>query len=104
MLFRSFVEAGIYSKLKARSGLSAPPWLGTSTPEKVATAVIRAVERDLPEVIVNSIPVRPLLAFTALLPRAGEWLSNRTGANEFFRQVVEIDKRKTLERNPPNPP
>jgi len=99
-----FVEAGIYSKLKARSGLSAPPWLGTSPPEKVAAAVIRAVERDLPDVIVNPIPVRPLLAFTALLPRAGEWLSNRTGANEFFRQVVEIEKRQVLERNPPSQP
>jgi short-subunit dehydrogenase len=91
-----FVEAGIYSKLKTRSGLSAPPWLGTSRPEKVAAAVINAVERDLPELIINPIPVRPLLAFTAMLPRAGEWLSGRVGANGFFRKVVEVQKRKGL--------
>ena len=89
-----FVEAGIYTKLKAQSGMAAPLWLGVSPPEKVAAAVIRAVERDLPEVIVNPIPVRPLLAFTALFPRVGEWLSGQIGANDFFRRVVEAQKRK----------
>lgn len=88
-----FVEAGIYAKLKASSGFSAPALLGTSQPEDVARAVIRAIERDLPEVIVNSIPVRPLIALTALWPAAGAWLTEKTGANEFFRKVVEAQKR-----------
>jgi short-subunit dehydrogenase len=85
-----FVEAGIYAKLKARSGLSAPSILGTSLPTKVATAVIRAVEHNLPEIIINPIPVRPLLAVAALLPRVGEWLTHKTGVNDFFRKVVEM--------------
>lgn len=88
-----FVEAGIYAKLKARSGMAAPALLGTSSPETVARAVIRAIERDLPEVIVNSVPVRPLLAFTALFPAAGEWLGGKIGANDFFRRVVQAQKR-----------
>jgi short-subunit dehydrogenase len=88
-----FVEAGIYANLKARTGCSAPALLGTSPPEKVARAVLRAIERDLPEIIVNPIPVRPLLAFTILFPRAGEWLMNQIGANEFFRKVVAAQKR-----------
>lgn len=87
-----FVEAGIYAQLKQRSGMAAPALLGTSPPEKVARAVIKAIENDLPEIIINPLPVRPLLAFTALFPKVGEWVSNKTGANEFFRKVVEKQK------------
>ncbi|MCX6895446.1 MAG: SDR family NAD(P)-dependent oxidoreductase [Verrucomicrobia bacterium] len=89
-----FVEAGIYAKLKARSGMAAPALLGTSSPETVARAVLRAIEQDLPEVIVNSVPVRPLLAFTALFPAAGEWLGGKVGANDFFRRVVQAQKQQ----------
>ena len=89
-----FVEAGIYAKLKARSGMAAPALLGTSSPETVARTVIRAIEQDLPEVIVNSVPVRPLLAFTALFPAAGEWLGGKVGANDFFRRVVQAQKQQ----------
>ncbi len=88
-----FAEAGIYAKLKARSGCSAPVLLGTSPPERVAEAVIRAIERDQPEIIVNPLPVRPLVAFTALFPRAGEWVATRIGTNDFFRRVVEAEQR-----------
>lgn len=87
-----FVEAGIYADLKARSGMAAPALLGTSPPEKVAQAVLKVIEHDLPEIIVNSLPVRPLLAFIALFPRAGEWAADKTGASDFFRKVVEKQK------------
>jgi len=88
-----FVEAGIYAKLKERSGFAAPALLGTSQPEDVARAVLRAIECDLPEVIVNSMPVRPLFSFSALFPAAGEWLADKTGGNDFFKRVVEAQKR-----------
>ena len=89
-----FVEAGIYAHLKADTGCSAPALLGTSPPEKVARAVLRAIERDLPEIIVNPYPVRPMLAFNALFPSVGEWVTNQIGTNDFFRRVVEAQKRK----------
>ena len=93
-----FVEAGIYAKLKRRTGCSAPAMLGTSAPEAVARAVIRVIERDLPEVIVNPIPVRPLLAFRQMFPSAGEWTINMLGSNEFFRRVVEAQKHSKLDQ------
>lgn len=83
-----FVEAGIYSRLKEKTGCSAPALLGTSSPQKVAAAVVRAIRKDLPEILVNPLPVRPLLAFNALFPRAGEWVLNKTGADDFFRRAV----------------
>jgi short-subunit dehydrogenase len=88
-----FVETGIYSKLKKKSGCTAPLLPGTSPPEKIPSAVLRAIRNDLPEVIVNPIPVRPLLALAALFPSLGEWMINKTGTNDFFRRVVEAQKR-----------
>jgi len=92
-----FVEAGIYARLKTRSGCSAPRLLGTSKPEAVARAVMEVIERDLFEKIVNPVPARPLLAFCALFPNLGEWLTERTGGNEFFRKVAERLRESTME-------
>jgi len=88
-----FVETGIYTKLKTKSGCSAPAFLGTSPPEAIPRAVIRAIQKDLPEIIVNPLPVRPLLAFTSLFPSLGEWVIDKIGTNDFFRRVVEAQKR-----------
>lgn len=88
-----FVETGIYTHLKERSGCSAPALFGTSTPETVIKAVLRAIERDVPEIIINPIPVRPLLMLNLVLPSLGEWVTEKLGANKFFGRVVEAQKR-----------
>lgn len=90
-----FVEAGIYEKLKHDTGYAAPALLGTSKPEAVAGAVIRAINNNLPEVIVNGLPVRPLFATTALFPRLGEFLTRKTGAHAFFKKIAARLKNKT---------
>jgi short-subunit dehydrogenase len=94
-----FVEAGIYANLKAHTGCSAPALIGTSTPEAVAHAVIRAIERNSPEIIVNPIPMRPLLAFATMFPSAGEWLANIVGSNKFFHRIVEAQKLKQMRQD-----
>jgi hypothetical protein len=86
-----FVEAGIYARLKAKAG-PAPALLGSSAPELISRAVIQAIERDRPEIIINPIPVRPLFAFAALFPSVGEWVIERIGANNFFRRAAEAPK------------
>jgi short-subunit dehydrogenase len=87
-----FVEAGIYAKMKVKSGCSAPALIGTSAPELIPRAVIRAIENDLPEIIVNPLPIRPLLAFISLFPSWGEWVVDQLGTNQFFRRVVQAQK------------
>jgi short-subunit dehydrogenase len=89
-----FVQTGIYARLVEKSGCSAPALLGSSRPEKVSAAVLRAIEQDLPEVIINPIPVRPLLALTALCPTLGEWAIRKTGGHDFFRRAYEAASRK----------
>jgi short-subunit dehydrogenase len=92
----SFVEAGIYSRLKARSGCTAPALLTGCSASQVAQAVLRAIRLDLAEIIVNRYPIRPVLAISALSPRAGDWIVTRLGVHDFFRRVIEAEKRKHL--------
>ncbi|MDH3442914.1 MAG: SDR family NAD(P)-dependent oxidoreductase, partial [Deltaproteobacteria bacterium] len=87
-----FVEAGIYARLKEKSGCSAPALLGTSPPEKVGKAVIRAIENDIPQIIINPYPVRPLFALSEISPRLGAWVARAMGASEFFKRVFEAQK------------
>jgi short-subunit dehydrogenase len=89
-----FVEAGIYTRLKAMSGCSAPPLVGTSAPEKVAKAVIRAIEQNLAEVIINPYPVRPIFLLSEISPRLAAAIARAMGANEFFKRVVEAKKKR----------
>ncbi len=91
-----FVEAGIYSRIKARLGRPAPGLLGAGvcSPWRVARAVVRAIERDRPEVFVSRVPVRLFLALFPLSPTLGAWATDRIlGANDFFRQVAEAPKK-----------
>lgn len=99
VLCPGFVEAGIYENLKKQTGFSAPALLGTSKPEAVARALIRAINSDLPEVIINPVPVRPLFATTALFPRLGEFLTRQTGAHAFFRKVAAGLKNAEKDQN-----
>jgi len=88
-----FVEAGIYARLKAKTGCSAPALLAGCAPERVARAVLRAIRRDLPEILVNRYPVRVVLVLAALSPSFGAWITARLGVHAFFRRVVEAQKR-----------
>lgn len=89
-----FVEAGIYARLKETSGCSAPALLGTSRPEKVGEAVIRAIQNDIPQVIINPYPVRPLFALSEISPRLGAWIARAMGASQFFKRVYEAQKSR----------
>lgn len=95
----AFVEAGIYARLKARSGSAAPALLAGCRPEQVARAVVRAIRRDVPEILVNRYPIGLVLALAAYSPSFGAWLSRRLGVDDFFRRVVAADQRAT----PPSP-
>jgi short-subunit dehydrogenase len=88
-----FINTGIYARLRARTHCTAPPLLSAVPPERVARALLRAVRRDLPEVLVSRYPVQPILLVLAGLPRVGLWLIAQLGAHDFFRRVVEAEKR-----------
>lgn len=88
-----FIETGIYTRLKQRSGRSAPFLLGACPPQRVCRAVIDAIRNDKPEVILNRFPIRPALALSLLFPRLGEWLVRTIGVHDFFKHVADCEKR-----------
>jgi short-subunit dehydrogenase len=94
----AFVEAGIYERLKAQSGCAAPWLLTGCTPEQVARGVIRAIESDRMELIINRYPIRPVLMLSALSPALGDWITTRLGVHDFFRNAYESSKKRSSPR------
>ncbi len=70
----------------ARFGMRPPLSIGSCTPEQVANAVVHAIQRNRGEMIVNAMPVRPLLALGALSPTLMDWLLTRMGIVGFQRR------------------
>jgi short-subunit dehydrogenase len=89
-----FVSAGIYQRIADETGVYAPRLLGTSSPEAVANAVIRAVKQDIPEIIINPGPIRLLTTLAELSPSFAEWVMHRIGAVEWFMKVAKFRENK----------
>lgn len=73
----------------ARHALAAPALLGSSTPEEVAAAVVRVLRTGEPERIVNSLPIRPMLALYQLFPRLAALFLDGLGVTALQRRRVE---------------
>jgi short-subunit dehydrogenase len=82
-------DVGMYMKMSRESGVKAPLSFGTSPPERVARAVVRAVKRHVPEIVVNPMPMRPLVAVALFAPRFALWLLNRLGISRFFEAAAK---------------
>ncbi|MBV9773716.1 MAG: SDR family NAD(P)-dependent oxidoreductase [Gemmatimonadetes bacterium] len=84
-VFPGFVtEQGMF----ARSGMQPPRLLGSCTPAQVAAAVVEAIESGRSEVVVNSLPVRPVVALGELFPSFADWALRRLGVTELQRRKV----------------
>ena len=93
-----FVDrVGMYVDSVREHGREAPFALGTSSPEAVAAAVVRAIERDAPEIIVSSRPIRLLLMLGAISPRLGEWLCRKLGGHVVFEAAARASGRVRAE-------
>jgi short-subunit dehydrogenase len=84
-IFPGYVrEVGMFSKFGIKS-----PWIiGSCSPAQVAKAVVKAVEKEKVEIIVNSRPLRYVFTLNEISPALGDWLMRVSGANEFQRKKV----------------
>jgi short-subunit dehydrogenase len=82
-------EVGMF----AERSQEAPRVLGTSTPEAVAQAVVRAIRRDVGEIIVNPGPVRFGLVFEQLSPGLSRWVLEKAGVYEYYRRQAEEESQ-----------
>jgi short-subunit dehydrogenase len=77
-------EAGMFHD----SGAKPPPGLGTTTPDKVAEAVVTAIERNRHEVEVAPVVTRVLSNFAMWRPEIAAWFAYRRGAGTKIAERV----------------
>ena len=83
------VDAGMYADAVDETGVAAPAIAGTSRPEQVANAVVRAAKHDVAEVIVTPLSGRPLAVAAAVAPIIGEAMMRLTGVQAAFKHMAD---------------
>jgi short-subunit dehydrogenase len=79
-------EVGMFAKF----GLKPPRLLGSCSPAQVANAVVKAIQHNSLDMIVNSIPTRLLFALREVSPFLGNWLLYKLGIVDFQRKKVGL--------------
>ncbi|MFQ6605843.1 MAG: SDR family NAD(P)-dependent oxidoreductase [Fidelibacterota bacterium] len=70
-------------------GVPAPALLGTSPPQAVADAVMTAIREQKAEIIVNSGPIRPLLALGQIWPVLGDKIVRWFGVPSMSKKRIQ---------------
>jgi short-subunit dehydrogenase len=78
-------DGGIYEELRQRTDRSVPWYVGGTTSEAVARAVVKAIKSNSADLIVNRPSLRGLFTLCSLFPRIGEL-------------ILRVASRKYLER------
>lgn len=81
-------ETGLFHDSMQASGASMPARFGYATAESVARAVITAIRRDRAEVVVNSLPVRPVVMLLTLFPTLAGRISRATGIGAVCKELA----------------
>ena len=86
-------ETGMYAEKERELKVGVSPLVGTSRPEAVAAAVVRALTRGDLEIIVAPGPMRLSQAFNQVFPSAFTWFVTRIGAMEPFKKIAANSAR-----------
>jgi short-subunit dehydrogenase len=91
VIYPGFIRnAGMF----AESGAKLPRGVGTSTPEQVADAVVRAIEQNRAETTVAPIAMRVGTVFGVLAPQLANAVSRRMGANDTAADLTAGQRSK----------
>jgi short-subunit dehydrogenase len=90
-VFPGFIsDAGMW----AEAGLKLPPGVGTRTPEQVANAVVRGIERNRPEIDVAPPGLRVAGKLGGVAPAAIAAVMRRAGSEDLSRALAEAQRSK----------
>ena len=84
-------EAGMYAVGREKMDAVAPAWVGRARPGPVARAVVKAIQKDRPEIIVNTPPARLATVATAMSPSVAQWVIRRFGAFAPFVRGAQVN-------------
>ena len=91
VVFPGFVsDAGLF----AESGVKLPPWVGTRTPEQVAEAIVRAIERGRAEVDVAPLGLRMGTRIAGLAPVTVARVQRRLGSERIADALADAQRDK----------
>lgn len=82
-------DAGMYADWEIETGRSASLLTKPVTPQRVAANVVKAIQRDRPEMLVFWMPARPTAALAEIAPGLFERIFPLFGAIKLFRAVAE---------------
>jgi short-subunit dehydrogenase len=91
-IFPGFIrDAGMF----ADAGISLPTGVGTKSPEDVAAAVLRAIERNRAEVDVASVGLRLGATLAGVAPQLAATVSRKAGGGRIAADLAanQVDKR-----------
>jgi short-subunit dehydrogenase len=81
--------AGMFADRTRRDRVRWPRMIGTSSPEAVAEAVVRALKEDAPEILVTPGPARLVAALSQLAPRLPGYFIRRMKLRDLYRAHVK---------------
>lgn len=85
-----FVEgAGMYADQQVRYGFNAPGLVGSVHVDEVVRAVLRVIDEDLPEVVVNDKPIKPLVMAGLTSPRLMDWILGKPSLGRMLLPMAE---------------
>ena len=84
--------SGLFQDAMDRTGVEGPERFGSCTAVQVADAVVDAIVNDRPEIVVNSVPVRPLVLMQTLFPSLTEKISIASGIFRACKEIAEKDR------------
>jgi short-subunit dehydrogenase len=89
-------DAGIYEDFKKKYGVTAPAAMGSISASRLGQEIIRAIEKNLPDVFVTKAPIRISSALLALAPRLFESMTVRMKTASLFRQIANahVEERR----------
>jgi len=91
-------DAGIYEDFKKNYGVKAPAAIGSMSASQLGVEIIRAIEKNSPDVFVTKGPVRISAALLALAPRLFESISIRMKTAGIFREIAAAHVKERREK------
>jgi short-subunit dehydrogenase len=90
-VFPGFIrDAGMFADAEVKL----PPGIGTRSPEHVAAAVVRAIERNRGEIDVAPLPLRASTVFAGVAPELAASVGRRLGSEDITRKMEAGQREK----------
>lgn len=81
-------DDGMYARMEARAG-PAPKILQPTTPKKVADGVVRCIQKNISELVINPLPMKMLFMLQEAIPGIKTTLHKAFGTPEYADKVSE---------------